>query len=301
MLKFRPMINPVRLSIARHPIFRLERRRVHWAAGNTDYLPFAVRWVGLSCLLIVGFSWLAEAVAARNSVAPYPEAWQGDILILAFGLVSLAGLLLDFACLVLAGGAINREITSGRWILLCLTPLSDESIMQAKHAGVRLRCWPWLHVLVGMRCGIGVLLVLWGLDELRYVSALEAFLVIGLFMLAVVPYVIEPFWRIEAMTTAGLFFSTLNRTTTLTVLTAALGLFALWLAQAVFVGSVSYAVLLTLNALYESLTEFRGLWVTFLFTGLTVGCFWLLNYGFYEQLERRSWRRLLRRLARFDV
>ncbi|MCA9903082.1 MAG: hypothetical protein KC547_04420 [Anaerolineae bacterium] len=220
---------------------------------------------------------------------------------LAFGIVSLAGLLIDFLCLVLAGSAISSEIVAGRWTLLRLTTLSSKSIVSAKHASVRLRYWPWLHVLAGMRCGVVVLLALWNLDTLRYSSALDVFLIIGLFILAAVPYVIEPFWRTQAMTSVGLFFSALNRSTALTVLTAVFGLFALWLVQAVIVGSVLFIELRAWISLYDNLPEVRSMWPTFIFTSLLIISFWLLNYGFYDQLERRSRRRILRRLAMSDV
>jgi len=256
--------------------------------------------VVLPGIVVAGSWWLALALIARSSMAPFRSAWEGNLFLVAFAGVSLAGLLVDFFCLAMAGGAISRDIDTGRWTLLRLTLLNEESMLRAKHAGVRLRAWRLLQVVAGLRCGIGVMVAIEYLN-FRYFSSLEVLLSIALFMLVFVPYVLEPFWRTQAFTTVGLYFSAFNLSSKQTLLMAAFGLLVLWLIQAVFVGSVMYILVQGVVLLYNARGSTYYLWPDFVVTGLLSACFWLLNYGFYARLERLSWMRTLRQLTRMEA
>lgn len=292
MLSSKPLTYPLRLLIARHPVFILGTGRLRQAQVGAQSL----RWVFLPGIVVAGAWWLALALIARSDQGPFRTIWEGNLFTVAFAGVTLAAVLVDFFCLVLAGGAINREIETGRWTLLRLTLLSEESTLRAKHAVVRLRVWRLLQVVAGLRCGLCAILAI-EIFDFHFSSSFEVFQAVVLFLVVCVPYVIEPFWRTQALIETGLTVSSLNRSPSLTLLTAVFVLLVLWLVQVVIVGALVAQIYLTLDPALGPNSEARIIF----FTSLGVACFWLLNYVLYARLEHLSRKRTLRQLARLDA
>ncbi|MCC6612942.1 MAG: hypothetical protein IT320_05645 [Anaerolineae bacterium] len=233
---------------------------------------------------------------ARSGLAPYQITWAGNLYLVAFVGVTLVGLLVDFFCLAMAGAAISREVETRRWTLLRLTLLSEDSLVGALHAVVRLRVWRLLQVVAGLRGGLCAILAI-EMFDFHFTSSFEVFQAVVLFLVLCVPYVIEPFWRTQALIETGLNISTLNRSTSLTLLTAAFVLLVIWLLQIVIVGALAVLIYFVLDDAMSPSNEARMIF----FMTLSVACFWLLNYALYARLEHLSRKRTLRQLARLDA
>ncbi|GAB4318329.1 MAG: hypothetical protein Kow00117_08440 [Phototrophicales bacterium] len=140
-----------------------------------------------------------------------------------------ASLLIDIIAILASVGSINRQRTSGHWDLLQLTTLDERTIIHTKHVIIQLQAWRMFVVVLSIRLTTILLFLIQSLffahgDDpqtvvqsfLDYFSydfpnaALTLAIVVNLGMF----YLLEPFWRLRAMTALGMWISArVNRVT----------------------------------------------------------------------------------------
>jgi hypothetical protein len=125
--------------MARHPLFRLQARRVRWGGSSQRLWQYARR--RLLALHLVLFAFWALFVALHRATAGL-NGLVGNRLTyydnpnfvnLLFLIAIAADILLDFRCIQAAVRTINGDIETGRWDLLRLTALNRWGIVRAKY------------------------------------------------------------------------------------------------------------------------------------------------------------------------
>ncbi|MGQ9888733.1 MAG: hypothetical protein ACUVSX_09625 [Aggregatilineales bacterium] len=309
---------------------RLQRTPFDVAAGNPvfehDISRHAPAWSQLS---LQRASRRAQASAAAVSIAAWLLLWWLSVAgysaaqphhiyrassNVVFWLVMLAlgsALLLDMLAVRAGLPGISSDVSARRWELLRLTPLPASSIVTGKHAAAQLRVWRVLAVVVGLRAAAAGLFIV-NAFGLSYVLdgvplfAREQLPAVPLTLMSVAVfvavYVVEPVWRVRAMTALGLVISSYVLDKSLAALAGGAALIATWLAQTV--------VVLTLLA-----TMYRMLWMLFsasafgasalmlslMFSTILLGFSLVIAsavVGFYTVLQRWSLRQLHRRINR---
>jgi hypothetical protein len=245
------------------------------------YLGWALLWVLLPCLPIV-------ILCALLFSDVY--ALAGFLQLLAFVTILVSGCL-DIVALLQSVSAFTREFASGRLDLLRLTLLHEWSLVWAKHALALMRTRRFTLLVVGVRLSLLIGVMLYSVAQLppgvRSTTAMliQAFFVSLIFLI----YLIEPFWRAEAMTALGIYLSAQNRSTSSTLLLAGFSLGAVWLGSLMVVGVASAGLALMASLLLSTLgyisfegAMFLGLWFNLFFLVLLGSAI----YGFYHLLER---------------
>lgn len=183
-------------------------------------------------------------------------------------------ILLGFAVLLAIGagwyylgvsvGSINRQMSSGHWDQLRVTPLAHETIYEAKQALAEVRAWRVMNIEVSVRLllitliGLIITLPIDALVEGQNVfseymllgsilrSLLEkpitTLIDVALVLAVVVAYVCEPCWRMRALVAMGLSLSSRIRTLSMAALAAFFALFAFHIAQAMWLWFCGYVL-----------------------------------------------------------
>jgi hypothetical protein len=241
--------------------------------------------------------------------------FTGTIAITALILAgaSIGGsLFLDFSSLTAGMNAINRDMVAGRWDLLRLTMLPERQILMAKHAITQVRAWRMLMWISGMRVlsvviAVGLMFVrppypggrspvesiLRGFIDEPFLALLVAFAVLGF----VVVYLLEPFWRFQAMTAMSLSVSA-GRNPTNSILMGLAAILGVWISQgiiAVALGYVMFLVAQFLNFLLWSNYDRNSELVNFVFIfAIMLACFitGAVIFTYYSLLQRFNLNRL---------
>ena len=289
--------------IAEHPLFRVEARRTHWAATPGEYRRAAVRsWLtGFGFVFII---WIVGSLALQSAFSSYVD--ESFVLIALLAVSLLGGFWLDLASLTVSVNAVSSDLTSGRWDLIRLTALNDYGLVAAKHAGSQLRVWRRLLWLVGMRSALaGILLVVFLVERagltMRSGTTSSIALSAGFSFAFAGLYLLEPFWRVRGMTAFGLFISTRERHSNSALLSAFLGLLALWFLQAIILSAVLFGTTFAvMPLLFMSSASTFSYVIGFFWNTIMVSIFVSGIFGFHHLLERWSLRRTRERIARFN-
>jgi hypothetical protein len=246
-------INPHRAVAPDHPLFALELRRVRWVDSSAGLWRATWRWLWLSIAATFA-AWIALQLAFYDGSYRYFINGSEGLIVLFFGSLA-ANLVFDGLMLRASIGSISGELDAGRWDLLRLTLLNEHSILGAKYAIARLRSWRAWAVVSGLRVGvIAVLLFQIGIVPLFYSGGyyssvfyslptslaarpLNTLLWLGVVVVLMIFFVIEPLARLRMTTAFGIWLSTWTRGGAGGWLLALLALFGVWLGQAGFVSA----------------------------------------------------------------
>jgi len=308
LVKAFSIVNLLGQTIAAHPLFIAEARRSGWARTVRSFRRATGRTLVLTVVFAV-LAWGALSLLAAFSqrADPWLRANLDEYQIYVIMLIAsfIGGFWLDFHSLSASINAVSGEISSGRWDLLRLTALNDSGLIAAKHATSQLRVWRRLIGIVGLRLGLSVIGAVMILRDVMRLSdrnmdgvalGVVASGLVVTFLLALL-YLLEPFWRVRAVSAFGVYVSVRERNTTSAMLVAILGLFALWLAQAILLGSVSLGLIFAVVPLLFGFTAVGTSYVFSLFcNGLFIILFVSSVYGFHHLVERWSLRQAQRRL-----
>ncbi len=215
-----------------NPLFRLEIRRTRWGESAETLMRHNLRRpliLGGGLLLV----WLYAASRDRYGRGE-------EVVIWAFVGSLLALLWIDFNSISAAIGSINGEVVAGRWDLLRLTPLTTRQIIAAKHGGAQVRAWRAAMLVIALRVVVILMAtgtVIWetviygGWGSLRG-SDLSSF-VVTVISVALISglYILEPLWRLRAITALGVAISARARHQTSSLLTAVGAILALWIVE----------------------------------------------------------------------
>jgi hypothetical protein len=290
--------------ISSHPLFQFDARRIRWAKRPRA----AIIRVILFSMLRTSILWLIFTALHYASINYISDPVQRFVVtgvnmlyLFVFISIPVSGLL-DFAALLLSLNSVTGDMVAGRWDLLRLTTLSTEGMVAAKHAISQTRCWRPMLMLVGTRLGIIALVVLLlllaavaygGTIQIRRLEDIYYFFCI---VVLCAVYVIEPYWRMKAMTAVGVAISALNRSTTSAMLGAFGSLIGMWILQVLVVGGAMYVtVVLLTNGASGSSTIAAVCNVT-----LLIAVFVGTLYGFFRFTEKRALERALARLRNLN-
>ena len=287
--------------LTRNSLFNVESRREEWGSTGrslVSYSRLSLLGVGGALLLI----WLLLGLS---------DQWQDasvDFTALMFGLSLLAGMVLDFASLAATLQSINSETSSGRWDLLRLTSLSDSEIVAAKHGLAQIQTWRLMGLIVALRLTVSVMIfltafiVLFHLRPLNFLAAIDVvFLALGYGWIAILLgalYVIEPIWRMRAVTALGVALSSATRFPAINVLIAGILMLVFWIVQIVLIAGLLYV----LNSFFSSLTaadlavDQYSLYPALFLLGLLVP----IVYGLYSVVQAWSLHRAEDWLSRLN-
>lgn len=284
-----PTVNPYALPIAEHPVFVAEARHFRHKPPKHVWLWMAL-WLSAPALIVF-------LVCAAFAADMYTLSAVAQIV---FAVVILYGVYVDIACLLSSITSLNREVAQVKMDLLRLTPLHEAGIIAAKHGLSLARTRRLTLIMVGARLGLLAATLLYS-DLVYGVQGNWGAVIaqLGFVVLIFVIFLLEPFWRNEMMTALGIYVSSLNRSTTSTLLTTGFALGVVWLIGLMTVGVASaglalMASLLLSNIGYSSLDGalLFGLWFNLFFLVLLGSAI----YGFYHLIERWCLRAALRRL-----
>lgn len=251
------LLNPFHDVNFDHPVLAREARRIPWLNGRTllnASLRSIMVTVVVSIVLFCGWM-LIQRLQPGFYLYPrwFYNAVQGAMVLLALASV-IATLPLDYVSMTTALNSINGEMQAGTWDLLRLTSVREGELVLAKHAGAQLRAWRVTMRVVGLRAAAGVLGLLTvflerdlrgvfgysprGLgDELLYIL-FSIVPILALFMI----FILEPIWRMRAVTALGLAVSARSSDGSGSALLAVGTLMAFWLAQLILAPAALMAI-----------------------------------------------------------
>ena len=300
-----------------HPLFWFEARRVRWAGRIWPY----ARRILLLAHLVIFASWLILlllVLALRGSVHDLITGSANFLNILALAVIVAGGGLLDYVALQASAQSFNGEITQRRWDLIKLTALNDWGIIRAKHAGVRLRVWRMTVMVAGVRIatislGAVLALVLPFLFEGRnglldnlldavVTDPLSLLFVLLTTVVTLLVYVLEVFWRMQAMSALGLYLSARILNTPLVFLAGFAAILVVWMAQALIVAALVFGLGFVMGGFVSSFYIYYGdnFWLYYLYLFLCCLVTAVTVYGFYNLLQSWSLRRLYHRIGQAD-
>lgn len=324
-MRFR--LSPYSTQIMQHPVFKREQRALKGWISSPERLRRLNRVLLLAVLALVLFGWLALAVLFSidlgNRVTGYglshnfyESATALIWLIIAASIGATA--LLDMTSIRSTLNSISSEVVTGRWQLLRLTLLSTGGIVSAKHHIAQLRVWRLTFALVCLRLAVVMLLLLltlvlpyiaygynYAVMDFLYLIQTEpesAGLVLLIIVLTLTVYVIEPLWRVKAVTALGMAISAYAFDIPLATLLAVLVVFAMWVLQIMVVAALTLGLgagfnIFIMQAILDvNVSNFAWL-LYFLLCGLILT---VTIYGFYAILQAWGLRRSLTRLTRIN-
>lgn len=193
-----------------HPVFKRDVRAIHWWLSTEKLPDYSFRkllqyMIGLLAAWLVAYAFNPHSAEALFSSV---HGWLLSIIV--------TGIFVDLASLGMALQGVNSEVQRGYWDLLRLTPLTKDSIVTAKLATTRLRVWNIMLLSVSIRNFMALMLGLrfvlspeasWLHRTMPSGSSLQLACAIGSLVLVSILYVLEPLWRMKAMTTVGVMIS----------------------------------------------------------------------------------------------
>lgn len=305
-------ISPYRAISADQPLFALELRRVRWG-GSTELLRRGTwRWLALSVMGTL-IAWAALMLAFYDGSYRY-FYHRTDALVILFFAALAANLIFDGMAMRASVGSISGDLDAGRWDLLRLTLLNEHTIVGAKLTIARIRSWRGWIVVFGMR--IGVVLIVFiqggivpffygeprsslfvGIAESLMDEPLNTTLWLGALLTFTVGYLVEPFWRLRAMTALGVWLSTWTRSGAVSWLMALFAVFVVWLTQAMLGFVVIGAIVTVVNWFDYARAGYHPNWIAFIIlTGVVISA--AVLFGYYLLLGEWSLRRAVHRLPR---
>ncbi len=275
-------------QLSHNPLFALEARRMRYGDSGDVLSRRSSRWIGIGAAVVVipFLAWMAFDLRYYGSLSVLTDLGMSYVtLALVIGL--LLGLLVDCAAIAGAIGGISGELITGRWDLLRLTPLRVERLIAAKHGTAQLRAWRLMALVVGVRIGAVALLVFIYTAPIFlmvpiFVDPLEVVFGYGLIGILSLIFIIEPLWRLRALTAVGLAVSSRMQSSMTALLSAAGYVIALWIVEAFVFSIVGLTLSSVIGVGVYAFSDW--LWFAF-FTPLLLGVVYAAVWGFHHVVE----------------
>jgi hypothetical protein len=278
------------------PLFAYEARGLRWGQDADDL----VRRMALRIRLIVGIALGIWAVFMIGMAAFGSDSGWYDALWYAIGLNFILGFLdrfyLDFIAVTISLDDIGRDFDAKRWDLMCLTDISSRNIIRAKYAFAQIKAWRVMSISIGIRLAavtttFATLLftpilfpnnddipnIYRGIVETLRGSAGDGFFVVAFitFMFAVFGlYIVEPRWRLKALSAASLAVSSQRRQSTFALLSGFAAVGSIWFCQILLVGVSGFIVFISGQFFLDPAAA--GVYILFF-----IGVFSYALYGLY--------------------
>ncbi len=298
------------ISVWRDPLFRTDARSVKWGVSWMALRGRMFRW-GVQMLIVLALSFVLmlglrlPSIISMASYSSYysPLTFVGEFSAVAFvGSIAL-NVILDFVGISGALGTISSDFNFRRADLIRTSLLRPTQIVEAKHVVAQVRVLRMTFRIMWGRAWIVVLTgaaLLGSLIESRangYSSApAHQIILFGLIgALTAVTYVLEPYWRMKAVTSLGVALSARTMHGASATLNAGFSLIAFWISQAVVIIGLGFALQLTI-AFYvgDEWMAFIGLFGYWAIITAVI-------YSFYARIVRSSLYQAAHRLAALDT
>ena len=243
-------------------------------------------------LFVYAAFWFWVFMLAGTLASNDDPLWGGlmnNVIQLAFIFSVLDKFLFDFIALLTGIEQVNRDFREGRWSMVAITNVSMGKLVQAKFAVAQLRAWRSVTNVIGLRLFVLLLLLLQNfvtplftatdgplalLGDIRINSLddlLATLLLMAAFIGMAVIYLVEPRWRLRALSAASISISARTDDVGGGLLYAALSFFSVWWIQVSSIFVTIIAVVLPMSILggmlsqrITSLSTFGGLMLVFL-------------------------------------
>lgn len=299
-----------------NPIFHVDSK---YLPDEATLRRRSLRWIG-GMFLVTFVLWSAFALVILRNPETTRATFETISTMLVWGvfLSFFDKPVLDFVGVSAALTSVGREINTGRMDLLRLTHLRLGTFLEGKHAIAQINAWRVMTFVMGFRLVVTVFLFLHEvvLYELLYLAE-PAWMTSAfdfrapthyLSLLASVPgvvtlitvYVLEPRWRLRALTASSLAVSAQNRDISLSLLSVALVIVRITMAQ-VF---IAIAAIVLLSVVGWGTSLFNGTEQSIVVSGVAFVVYGALLGGLirtsYHDMAKRSLSRAGMRLLRLD-
>lgn len=281
-----------------NPLFKIETRAVSWGAVPTRARRYSL-WILALVVVVVGGLWLNVVLTTPSYVVTgyynySPRSANSSGFIGLIALVSiLSNVVLDLASMWFTVTSLDTEQNPVRWDLLRLTDVHPEVIIAAKHAIAQLRVWRLMIAVISLRLVTIVLFLihLIFIDNTVLNDPYFSFLLLlpTAAVFAAV-YLIEPYWRLRALTMLGLSISARVKNFALAFLAGFGAIVAVWITQGIVM------TLLGMIFFQLVLIVFFKVWFIGLFLACAVTGYMI--YTYYRNLSARWLRTAAGRLYR---
>jgi hypothetical protein len=286
-----------------NPVFDYELRHLHGRRLRELRNHSVKVMTGLLAVALV--FWLAfDKLQGRGPVGMSSTAYNITFMAIATSIVLT--FIADFSYVLSTIGAVRPYFMSGNWSLLRLTTLNESDILKAKFAAVQIRNWRLVEFECAVRLLAAVFLLVGFLEQIlrapeSMADPVNLSMAGIIFVIFGVAYVLEPLWRMRALTAIGLAVSAQIHDATFAVLSGIGSLLAVRLSQVGAVIFTGCGLLQFLDMLTVQLNPYslrvpfdnstsEGLFV-FLLACLAIA---FIIYAFYKVLELAAFHRALR-------
>jgi len=190
-----------------NPVLRRELRRYGMAEkrGTVDPVHFGLQGFTrrYGCLLPLCFAIGAICMCSGLPRTPVAVFIAPFAALVFFGGIAFS-ILANLYYIVVAIQSAGHDIGSTDWDTVRVTLLSSEDIVQAKYTIGMLRVWRVVVIETGLRMSTAVFLfVVLVFASLWARSILNALLYFAAFSMPILVFVLEPFWRTQALASLG--------------------------------------------------------------------------------------------------
>jgi hypothetical protein len=268
-------------SVIAHPIFVRETRGIRWTKTGDTRRRFVRTWLivpPLIIMLIFGCDVITQvnAFSGRLPASRLSAMLNSYVIMITF--LSLgARFFADLRYLSISNHSISSDITSKRWQLIQLTPLSIGGIIRAKHAAVQAHVWGLTLALISVRplvlfASLFATFIYTTAYDTFGLSSGDALITLSVNVLATIFALIlaaaEPIFVMRAHTAIGLAISaTTTHNTSISVMSL-LALMAIWIVQ--FIGVIASGFFLVFLLLDIETPLFVLLYIPFLLTSCMI-------------------------------
>lgn len=214
------------------PLLRYDIRRVRWGQSARKLTGFSLLAVFVAQLLVI----LLRAMfvsAAQGQFGSYISFYaSGEFIGWLFLVGVFASFVLDIVSMVASVSSIAGDMVAGRWDLLRLSNVRAEQFVAAKCAVAQARAWRVMVVVVAVRVGVLVAILLDSLVVPRPYSRFILFVYQSAYLLV---YIVEPLWRMQALTGIGMAIAARVGSATGAILTGFVFVLTLWVIQVLLV------------------------------------------------------------------
>ncbi len=278
----------------RHPLFRLESRRARRLLDSNQLFQMSFNII-TTVFLILFFFWLLASIEDSKHLSQL-RSGATNLLTLIFAVsIGLDGIL-DFACMVASVNSFSGEFIAARWDLVRLTPVVAEDMIAVKHAAARLRVWRLTIAIFAVRLSFVLFgFATWLLNDGLYGFQVQLEQILGylVILVAVVTYLVEPFWRAEVVTAIGLAISSRFRSGLSLILGAVGSVLTFWIVQPLVLGAIFWCSGAALGRFVFSINSSALAY----FVGFLISLYMVaVLYGFYAIIKKVALENLLNRI-----
>lgn len=221
------------LPYSDNPLFKLETRRVRWLNSEQPLWGYSLIIQAVVTLALITL-WLLLSLRAGLGGSIYVIITSDDLINMLVILSIAANVLLDLACFWFTLDSIDLKYNPIWWDLLRITPLAPQEVITAKHKRAQMRVWWLMMLILSTRTTTAALILIhyYVIVPTRISLTTLDFLMLPALGVVGLVYIIEPFWRMRAITALGLWLSARMSTPTMTGLAGLAALLAVWSSQA---------------------------------------------------------------------